>query len=533
MSPFDGGTESHLSMNRVNGWLENCLSSHKRCAVALVSSDNNPPLPTRVLDLGFRESDPIRLVETRGEKGHYTCLSYCWGNSAFIKTTKATIGRYQENIGFDELPPTFQDSVKITRGLGIRYLWIDALCIVQDDAKDWKREAVRMAHVYQNSCLTISATWADSPKRGLFSSRTILEEEPFISRVFEHAEADGTEMIQDEDSPVLARGWTFQERLLSPRILHFRKWEIGWECTESIACECHFSTYAKNTELFEHASRFERLKLAFSRYIAGEEAAGIVPEKLWKMLVGSYSSRNLSIKSDRLVAISGVADLIQRRTGWQYLAGLWKETLLQDLGWAAGVSSKIAKLKGFGSPHWQAAEQFERRFPTWSWASIDESVSWPGEQWLTLRVKDTDWMHHAQVIDAGCTLATSSPTGPVLDGFIDMECPLAPIRYTELRILTTLNRYNSSVVTLDQGISASPYRKDGPFYLAPLCTIDSWQQVALILMAAKCSPNCMVRIGSCWWGYNEEASASCLERMIINWKWKLAFMKKRQRIRIV
>ncbi|KAK8133486.1 hypothetical protein PG984_005498, partial [Apiospora sp. TS-2023a] len=117
-------------------------------------------LPTRILDLGDPTARNLALLESKGMRREYCALSYCWGppNSQTFLTTAETLHQRLQRIEFDALPKTFQDAVQITRGLGMRYLWIDGLCIIQGDKHDWETEAGHMGAVYENACLVIAAS---------------------------------------------------------------------------------------------------------------------------------------------------------------------------------------------------------------------------------------------------------------------------------------------------------------------------------------------------------------------------------------
>lgn len=117
-------------------------------------------------DIGF----PQRLYVTKGEKESYICLSHCWGDFQPIRTTTTNIEDHKKSIPWQFLPQTFQDAIDLTRFLSIRYLWIDSLCIIQDDRDDWAKESAAMASVYGNSYLTISATAAANCSKGLYAS---------------------------------------------------------------------------------------------------------------------------------------------------------------------------------------------------------------------------------------------------------------------------------------------------------------------------------------------------------------------------
>ncbi|KAF2627775.1 hypothetical protein BU25DRAFT_302552, partial [Macroventuria anomochaeta] len=143
-------------------WLAECCENHTSCCDA--GDAPTRVLPNRILDLGTHENadEDICLLEpTALYTGRYICLSHCWGSSGCaLKTTTRNADEHKLRIQFSDLPKTFQHAVNFTRWLGVRYLWIDALCIIQDDQDDWCRESPTMASVYADSCLTLSAASA-------------------------------------------------------------------------------------------------------------------------------------------------------------------------------------------------------------------------------------------------------------------------------------------------------------------------------------------------------------------------------------
>jgi len=149
-------------------WLNECFSTHD-----LLYHTLREPLPKRVIDIGQSSGNSaLRLYETKGESERYICLSHCWGDFQPICTTTANINDYKKSISWKSLPKTFQDTVDLARFLNVRYLWIDSLCIIQDDLKDWEREAAEMANIYSKSYLTIAATAAFDCSQGLYSNST-------------------------------------------------------------------------------------------------------------------------------------------------------------------------------------------------------------------------------------------------------------------------------------------------------------------------------------------------------------------------
>lgn len=149
--------ESEEFFDLISTWLKDCQIDHSACK----PSASRGTLPTRVIDVGSSDGGTVpRICETNGVTGDYIALSHCWGGGQPLKTTKENISSMKTGIPWAKLPNTFQDAITVTRRLGLRYLWIDSLCIVQDDAQDWEREAANMAVIFESAYLTIAATAA-------------------------------------------------------------------------------------------------------------------------------------------------------------------------------------------------------------------------------------------------------------------------------------------------------------------------------------------------------------------------------------
>lgn len=149
-------------------WLKKCNEGHALCRPPIGAR-----LPSRVIDVGPDEkSDVVHLKETQdSDRDPYMSLSHCWGKEQIITTTTNTLHNRKAGIKLSELSKTFRHAVQITRGLGIRYIWIDSLCIIQDDKKDWEIESAKMADVYMNSQLNLAATHSRNGKGGCFAER--------------------------------------------------------------------------------------------------------------------------------------------------------------------------------------------------------------------------------------------------------------------------------------------------------------------------------------------------------------------------
>jgi hypothetical protein len=143
--------------------VSDCEGRHGRCKQPVSTH-----FPTRLIDVGLGEkTDTVNLVDDIHGTGRYVALSHCWGTGNHIlQTTRENYQQRLEGILEQDLPKTFLDAVQITRGLGIQYLWIDSLCVVQDDLVDWESEAAKMANVYSGAWLTISATQASDSNLG-------------------------------------------------------------------------------------------------------------------------------------------------------------------------------------------------------------------------------------------------------------------------------------------------------------------------------------------------------------------------------
>ncbi|KAJ0295977.1 hypothetical protein COL516b_012033 [Colletotrichum fioriniae] len=205
----------------LNEWLRVCDEQHSHAV------DDRTELPTRLLDVGIDPNSTIRLCDGKSlPLERYTALSHCWGvnSQAQVRTLKENIDVFREQIDFGILPKSFQDAVKITRALGLRYLWIDSLCIIQNDKQDWAFEATRMEHVFSSAYCTIAATAASSSAEGFLRQKA---NHPFVTLegsggVFTFVRKSIDDFHQDVEQAVLnQRGWVLQERALSRRTLHF------------------------------------------------------------------------------------------------------------------------------------------------------------------------------------------------------------------------------------------------------------------------------------------------------------------------
>jgi hypothetical protein len=401
-------TGSLRTKELVREWLHECEQHHG--ASCGRKYQTTTPLPHCILQIETYSSDTIKLCEDIKDNAQYICLSYCWGKEQErVLTTKDTIEKHKAGIPIKELPSVFQQSIELARYLQIGYIWIDALCIVQYDEEDWRNEAGKMAQIYSNSWLTIAATTASGPQHGLFRERALKElhstEGSFSVQATRHFPNQPT---NDTNGvfPLLKRGWAYQERLLSPRVVHFGPDEITWECFENRRCECGQNMHKRD--------EIDKRKVFKYSDGLGSEYDSRKVGNFWRSIGVQYTGLSLTKPNDRLYALHGILSIIgsarQRASKDVYLAGLWQETLAFDLLWYLKDGRK--KLGD------RNQEQLKRA-PTWSWASVDDRVECPQELYYR---PDTEIKRICQAIvdnnNSSSTLS-SEPIGPAqirLDG---------------------------------------------------------------------------------------------------------------------
>jgi hypothetical protein len=331
---------SSESFKQIAQWMEQC-NGHKDCHV------EQTRLPTRVLDVDCPQG--IRLQSGLGLTDRYCALSHCWGSKGSpLKTTRANFASHESTIDEDELPKTFCDAIKLVRYIGIRYLWIDSLCIIQDSKEDWQRQSAQMASIYRNAHLVVAATQASDGEVGCFvdypdcSSCVALPAEPdgdidiyLMAEPKHFYDKDSTQSARAmRMNPLLSRAWCLQERLLSRRLIHFAREELVWECQEQRLCDCGY-----------HAGSV--------RSFQGTWLACAEPNRLfdrWHGILDMYSSMHISYESDRLPALSGLAKRFQEFGCGDYVAGIWRQSVLDDIGWVG--SGMVSRPVTWRAPSW-------------------------------------------------------------------------------------------------------------------------------------------------------------------------------------
>ncbi|KAL9073787.1 MAG: hypothetical protein Q9157_004612 [Trypethelium eluteriae] len=375
----------------VENWLHECIRTHEHC-----KSASSQYLPNRLLAINgasfqLVSSDSIPSSE------RYITLSHHWGEVSTAQDTillQTTYDHLRTDHAISSLPKTFRDAMAISSKLGIKYLWIDKLCIYQDSLEDWRREVGMMQDIYKNAFLNISALGARDEGEGCFFDRDPRDIAPTIVKLRQTSSSEPKDFrfalekgwawrLSFDNEPIVRRGWVVQERLLSPRVLHFGRKQIFWECREKNACEIHPDTVycykdsnkdRVNTERRPETPRrphlWKQLLDAPDRRVITDYTSNGEYEQLfldWNAIIHTYAKCNLTIPSDKLVALSGLANDMKRTLSslrpdhmHRYLAGLWEEKLVDQLVWNVLGPAKRVK---------------EYRAPSWSWASVDGSCN--------------------------------------------------------------------------------------------------------------------------------------------------------------
>ncbi|KUI74381.1 hypothetical protein VM1G_09857 [Cytospora mali] len=415
-----GNTGSELSRDRAVQWLSRCQANedgrHDQC--------NQHPedwLPTRLLDVTHAlETSKLKLVtpcdnpDAFVSDKQYVTLSHCWGawgsTELPVLTTENLSERQAHGLDNSLLPQTFKDALEVARWFQVRWLWIDSLCIIQDSTEDWQQEAVMMYSVYKNSLLNISADDSNDARWGCFRNRDPLSVCPMRLQIpglenWAYWLTPDTNALFGAISkaPLSKRAWVFQERQLSRRVLHFTSSELIWECCAEgpyFASET-FPDGAPLKTVFNERPKFQSQSDL-------RDSGPIELYKAWDKLRQAYSEKNLSHISDKAVALSGLAQEFQDALpNDTYVAGLWRATLPESLLWKSLDRYGRIETTGYIAP-------------SWSWLSIDGSISHSASRETVHSLVDIVSVDIDPVIP-------SKPTASLRSASLDLWCYLRPI----------------------------------------------------------------------------------------------------------
>ncbi|KAI8314842.1 hypothetical protein K4K61_003860 [Colletotrichum sp. SAR11_59] len=337
-------------------WVSRCANDHPNCKRRHGSLDF---IPTRVLDVGTEKTWPpkyVKLVDTKemGVKGPYMTLSHCWGKGKFVQLTEKDMEEFTTTgIPWETAPHgqdicgnvNFAQALKITWLLKQRYIWIDSVCIIQDSKDDWNVESKLMHKVYRNS-------FCASPRFGGRSWRILPSD------------------LWDQDllgCHLYTRGWVFQERMLSPRLIQFGQQQIFWDCATKSACEILPDGLPASLDTRAGVDRYWRQRLqdaAITVRPLVDTSEGSL-EKFWESAVRTYTACNLTKSSDRNPAIWGVAKLVRDALGEEYAYGLWSTRIEEQLAWRVT------------DPGMSSYPDVSNEAPSWSWTRLQGTIQIP------------------------------------------------------------------------------------------------------------------------------------------------------------
>ncbi|KAK3628927.1 hypothetical protein LTR56_009382 [Elasticomyces elasticus] len=464
---------SSTCLARIKTWMKQCEQEHPYCQDRTrdLGGIEGPP-PKRLVSLGRSNAD-LRLDEIDAvDAPRYVALSYSWGRTKRLTCTQDRYDSLRANIPYDQLAKTLQDAITITRDLGISYIWIDGLCIKQGDAADWESESANMASIYGNAFLTITATGSSDCNDGCFGSRaqtvkvditevsgiqTILYARKQIKHdvwdwlnnsAFDQSTRNSIKANVAGKHPLFLRGWCFQERILSRRIIHYTADELMWECLGMTSCECGTldnSAWSSILQERRHAAgippdieiasnKLNRARAMESRmrvsawrdmihnlptfiqkdralmHVAMDPKAKCVDvdgdntdvRQRWCDLVRQYSQKSLTNDTDALPALSGLAHRWEHHGDLgKYVAGLWRKEFLAGLLW------KCTGHNTFGE------RSTAYIAPSWSWASTRKSIDFIAAEKLRL--------YRVTVLDVACEPAGTDAFGRVAAGSIKLK----------------------------------------------------------------------------------------------------------------
>lgn len=303
-------------------------------------------------------------------------LSHRWGRADCLKLTTDNHAQLLDGVSLSTLPQLYQDAIYVTRCLGIRYLWIDSLCIIQqgDDSADCQHEIMLMDKVYAYSFCNISAADAFNELHSMFCTRDPKTLYPQTVRlaadghVGPYLLCDSTVWkIEVSDALLNKRAWVLQERLLAPRVLHFGRSQLVWECRDRDASEI-YPDGLPIALLGSTHSRFKDLNPCLHSPANNNSDSMIAVYQIWTRIVRAYTACDLTFPGDKLVALSAVAKVIADRLQDEYVAGMWRRFLERELLWSMSGNST-----GCSSP----SRPKIYCVPSWSWAAVDGPVN-PG-----------------------------------------------------------------------------------------------------------------------------------------------------------
>lgn len=380
---------SDATFTKIVHWIKDCDETHTACQshFSQTREATTRYLPTRVVHVGSESRQPHLHISYPQQNDRYIALSHCWGKSPQVRTLNANIEQFKEEIVFENLSKTFQDAIRVTRRLGIEYIWIDSLCIVQDDKYDWLQESELMGSVYKNAYVTLAATWAADGSGGLDSIRPSCNWIKFPCDGSDEAQghmwftdASWTSELDLDKAPLNSRGWVFQEKMLSRRIIHFASSQVIWECKKRFVGEEFDDTLHFTSRTLEPSQFWvDADKICHVGPLPIERINEVGDEgyprshidafyHCWRSSAHYYCTRQFTKASDRLIALLGIVRVVAEQTGLRCVDGHWDDgswRFVRELMWFPKGQRTMSLLSD---------DKPSRLCSSWSWASLEGPI---------------------------------------------------------------------------------------------------------------------------------------------------------------
>lgn len=387
-------TESlQVLVDKTRRWISECDAKENRHEHCKQDKIDGEFLPTRLIDV---QAFPVYLavtsedITTTKEPQRYLALSYCWGESNdAAKTTTENLHDRRNGIDTKSLPQTIQDAIQLTKAMGIRYLWVDALCIIQNQ-EDFHQQAIRIGSYYNHAYCLISATGSADSDGGLFTKPTLDSYTTTSGTIFvdEPSNISWGLYSARPHTPTMTRGWCLQERVLSPRIIHFTDGAAIWQCrgvsSASDICPNEYSKLSLDCE------KIFQVKYSGIHDTSAERAM----LEWWPDLVESYQYMKLTYEDDRLVAIHGLGSQLGLRHSDSYFGGVFLSHLAQGLLWRAARNHDGRKSTCCPTWSWGASKVYMCREPLKTLVDTSGYCVFPPERDMIERLRSDESTLH-------------------------------------------------------------------------------------------------------------------------------------------
>jgi hypothetical protein len=454
--------------SQVRHWLEQCHSTHHNCNESQLGPAKSKIVPTYLLNLSMNNGQVLLERSALSNRVvSYAALSYCWGTTQRHATTRANLDSYMKWIQVRSLPRTIQDAITVTKALGLSYLWVDSLCIIQDSPAEIQHELGLMGAIYHNAYVVITAASARTCEDGF------LEDRPQPAKYIKVPFGDdgsvnlipklrkgklSNELGRD---PLDDRAWAYQESFMARRLLVFSAHEVVWSCVRTGGDGGGRLSGYEAVIFFNDSCRTVK-----------------APElRHWCFIVETFSRRKLSYETDKLPALSSVAELFGRAHISDYLAGVWAGAAAQLLTWGTRPSCDEMKRPA----KWRA--------PSWSYMSVDGPVGFndlnggpPYEaQNYTTEYQSFGWEGLNYDIKV---LSTDVPFGEVVDAKLLVRGHLMGVSV------------GKGMENTRRVFKVEPWAQPGDFEWSPRASPSEWQIIfdALTPMSGPYTPS----IASCY-----------------------------------